>query len=322
MMALVDFLNTTTDMHRGTKETVDLIYKQRRFLELLKSKGNVKSGVGGIESRIPWETTEITSASINGWDGGNADLPTYAADDLLESGSFPWYYAYGVTFQVDNELVKNQGAEEWISIAKTRYNGLVKRMSKYMEVAMLLHAGANTTTDNIMGLPSFMNNSDTDYGGGLDLTDDDLGPKIIAIGATLPNLALSHLNQAFTSHSDGVDSFDAIISEPDFLGQMRDLVMPDQVYNSGGGNWSIGPLGLNWFGKVPIQTTNYLEGEKVCYCLRMNTIHLEWAWPGDGVKSTGWYSLPTKIGTMVLVLKLAVRSFCDFPWANKAITWA
>jgi hypothetical protein len=332
MMALVDFLNSTTDNYRATAEATDLIYKQRRYLELLKSKGTVKSGVGGIESRVPWETSAIGDAeatSVFGWDGEDKDLPTYAKDDLIESGSFPWYYAGVVTFQVESEGVKNMGKAQWMDIAKIRYDAAVKRFSKYLEEALLLNAGSNSTTDNIQGLPTFMNNSEDSYGAasaGLDLTDADFGPKIVAVGAPLADLSLDHINQAFSDHADGSDSWDAIIGPPTFLQQMRTLVMPDQVYNEGGGTWKVGPLGINWFGVVPINTTRYLPGNseatKKIYCLKMETLHLEFAWPGDGIKSTGWYELKTKVGTMVLVLKVALRSFCTDPWRNALITYS
>jgi hypothetical protein len=325
-MALIDFLNSTTDMYRGTKEAKDLMFKQRKYLELIRSKGTVKSGVGGIESRVPWETSMIGDAegtSVATWDGGNTALPTYAQDDLIESGSFAWRFAYVVTYLVDNEAVKNQGAQAWMDIAKVRYQGAVKRMSLLLEQQLLLEDGSTTTFE---GLPTFMNDSEDSYGAasaGLDLTDEDYGPKIVAVGATLPSLTLDHLNQAFSSHAEGNEAtWSTIISEPDFLQQMRTIVMPDQVYNEGGGTWKVGPAGISWFGITPVQTTRYLIGKKIAYCLSMPTLHLEFAWPGDGIKSTGWYNLPSTIGTQALVLKVAVRSFCDNPWENAMVTWS
>jgi hypothetical protein len=323
-MALVNFLNTTTDNYRALPEAEDLVFHKNGFLDLIRSKGTIKYNVGGIESRVPWETGFIGDAaatSIFTWDGGDTALPVYAQDNILESGAFDWKFFGGITFQTELEKLQNRGKAQWINIAVVRYQALVKRLSRYLEEGLLTLSGA---TVDVAGLPSFMNNTDASYGGGLDLTDADFGPHIVSVGATLSSLTLDHLNEAFSLTQDGDDHVDAIIGAPEFLQQMRTLVMPDQVYNQGGGTWNVGPLGINWFGVIPIKTsrylTSYVDGSDSTYGkiygLRMKNIVLEFGYGGNGFNVEGWDKLQSKLGTYFNVITCAIRSYCINPNDN------
>jgi hypothetical protein len=326
-MALVNFLNTTTQEYRATKEAHDLIYHKRQWLKLLRDKGSVKTGLGGTQVVVPIETHAIGDAagtSVGVWDGGNQAL-TYASDSPLEGMTFDWKYAFCYTFVVDSEKVMNKGAEQWISIMKSRVNAVTKRLSMLIEKQWLYDGtGIGTAWD---GIPTFMNNTNATYGGGVDLTSATYGPLIVALGAPIGALTLDHINQAFSLTQDGEDHFDAIISNRAFLQQMRTLVMPAQNQNSGGGTWTWGPLGLNWFGVCPVYMTRYLDtsvkgsASNVAYCFRMDNIHMEMAYSGDGIEESGWMYLPSTIGTYAYIAKVAVRTYTTDPAENAMVTW-
>jgi hypothetical protein len=319
-MALVDFLNTTTQEYRSTKEAYDLIYHKRQWLKLLKEKGSVKTGLGGTNVVVPIETGAIGDAaatSVGVWDGGNQTL-TYASDSILEGMTFNWKFAYCYTFVVDNEKVKNKGISQWISIMKSRVRAVTKRLSRLMEEQWL--SSGTGVGNNFDGIPTFMNNTDATYGGGLDLTNATYGPEIIALGAPLASLSLDHINQAFSLTQDGTDHVDCFVGNTAFMQKMRSLVLPAQRQNTGGGTWEWGPYGLNWFGVAPVYITRYLNSVNEIYGFRMDNVHMEMAYSGDGIEESGWYKLPNTIGTYAYVAKVAIRSYCSDPAEQTAIT--
>lgn len=329
-MSLVNFLNTTTQEFRSTKKAYDLIYHKRLWLKLLRDKGNVKTGLGGTNVVVPVETGAIGDAagtSVGVWDGGNQTL-TYAADDILEGMTFDWKFAFCYTFVVDNEKVKNKGSQQWISIMVSRVSAVSKRLSRLLE-EQWLRTGTGIG-NNFDGIPTFMNNTEASYGaaaGGLDLTGTTYGPEIIAIGAPIGSMTIDHINQAFTLVQDGNDSVDCIISNRAFLQQMRSLVQPAQRQASGGGTWTWGAKGLNWYGECPVYMTRYLDtsvagvASNVAYGFRMDNIHMELAYSGNGIEESGWYKLPNTIGTYAYVAKIAMRSYCSDPREQFMVTW-
>jgi hypothetical protein len=215
--------------------------------------------------------------------------------------------------------------ERVIDLVNEREVSQELRFDEFLEQAWINDDGTGLT---IGGLPEFMNNSDTTYLDGFDLTDADLQPLLIAIGAPLSALSMDHINRGWSLTADGDKQIDCIIGPQTFDQQVRSLVLPMQQFNTGGTTWQIGPGGLNWMGSIPFKKSRYLRYQpgtttelKVAYGLNFKTIKMRLAYGGNGIKTSDWRHLSSTISTYAKVATMAVITYCDDPHENFRINW-
>lgn len=323
-MTVITQLNAAANRNYPTKVVKDLLYDQPGTLKLFNEKAHVKTGQGGTLIALPIETAAITAASVGMFDGGNQTI-TFAQDDILTTLEFQWKFGYVYTFMTDIEMTQNASALRILNIADSKVKAAYKAARQLLNTQIL--TGVHTNANDIHGLTDVMDTTYTTYGGigatgGIDLSNAAYGPYVVAVGGTINTMTKDVINEAFSATWENDSHVNVMLANPQFRQQVISLCLPQQRFNEGASNWSIGPnKHPNWMGMAEVNMDRNMSAIKVCYGLNMDTHYLAFHWAGDGMKKSGWYDLRDTVGTMAYVLKFAIGYGCNDPNENFKITW-
>lgn len=324
MPPVITQLNAATNRNFPVKKVRDIYYNSPGALKLMMDAGNVRFSQGGVNFSFPVENAAINAASVGMYDGGNQGL-TYVADSLITNIEFEQKYGFAYTFMTDAEITKNSGPERILNLHDIKVGGAHKAARNLLNTQIL--TGVYTNANDIVGLPSIFNTAYTTYGGlgaagGIDLSNAAFGPYVVAIGGVISTMTKEVINAAFNATWEKDMHADKILANVAFRQQIISLCLDQQNFNEGGGKWTIGPgKSPSWMGMLEVETDRNMSAIKVAYMMNMDTLHLMFAYSGDGIKKSGWYDLRDTVGTIAYVVKFATSMACNDPHENAKITW-